>query len=169
MNINEFYILFTIFYILCFLLTIIIIEKTNKKFDKNKKIEVKILKELGKLKQESEKLKQESENLKSDNLQKARLLEMFDTGKYRNKYLKERRKEEPNLLYPDSDEVYKRYYEQKKQINLMAKYIDNIQECPLENCDTDLDCENRCSNDKNLTKECWKMYFEKKIKGDKNE
>ena len=110
------------------------------------------------------KLQKENEELKSDNLEKARILEVFDDRKYRKKYLEERRKEEPNLLYPDGDEIYKRYYEQKKQIDLMAEYISNIQDCPLENCGVDLDCENRCNNDEEVIKQCWKMYFESKSK-----
>lgn len=68
-------------------------------------------------------LKKENEELKSDNLEKGRILEVFDNRKYRKKYLEERRKEEPNLLYPDGDEIYKRYYEQKKQIDLITNYL----------------------------------------------
>ena len=110
------------------------------------------------------KLKKENKELKADSLEKARILEMFDNRKYRKKYLEERRKEEPNLLYPDGDEIYKRYYEQKKQIDLMAEYINNIQDCPLENCGLGLDCENRCANDEEVIKQCWKIYFESKSK-----
>ena len=69
------------------------------------------------------KLQKENEELKSDNLEKERVLEIFDNRKYRKRYLKERRKEEPNLLYPDGDEIYKRYYELKKQIDLMAEEL----------------------------------------------
>ena len=69
------------------------------------------------------KLQKENEELKSDNLEKSRILEVFDDKKYRKKYLEERRKEEPNLLYPDGDEIYKRYYEQKKQIDLLVERI----------------------------------------------
>lgn len=36
--------------------------------------------------------------------------------KYYKKYLKERRAEEPNLLYPDFDEIYQKYFEQKDTI-----------------------------------------------------
>lgn len=72
-----------------------------------------------------EKLKKENEELKSDNLEKERVLEIFDNRKYRKRYLKERRKEEPNLLYPDGDEIYKRYYELKKQIDLTIEYFLN--------------------------------------------
>lgn len=113
---------------------------------------------------ELDRLQKENEELISDNLEKARILEIFDCRKYRKKYLEERRKEEPDLLYPDGDEIYKRYYEQKKQIDLMAEYINNIQDCPLENCGVDLDCENRCANDEEIIKQCWKMYFESKSK-----
>ena len=90
-----------------------------------------------------EKLKKENEELKSDNLEKERLLEIFDNRKYRKRYLKERRKEEPNLLYPDGDEIYKRYYELKKQIDLMAEQLagltiwDNEKEEPLILTDKD--------------------------------
>lgn len=110
------------------------------------------------------KLQKENEELVSDNLEYQRIQDIFDKRTYRKKYLEERRKETTNLLYPDSDEIYKRYYEQKKQIDLMAEYINNIQDCPLENCGVDLDCENRCANDEELKKQCWKMYFESKSK-----
>ena len=89
------------------------------------------------------KLQKENEELKSDNLEKERLLEIFDNRKYRKRYLKERRKEEPNLLYPDGDEIYKRYYELKKQIDLMAEQLagltiwDNEKEEPLILTDKD--------------------------------
>lgn len=45
-------------------------------------------------------------------------LDLFDEREYRKKYLEERRKEEPGLLYPDADEIYKRYYEQKRQLEI---------------------------------------------------
>ena len=77
------------------------------------------------------KLQKENEELKSDNLEKERVLEIFDNRKYRKRYLKERRKEEPNLLYPDGDEIYKRYYELKKQIDLMAEYMFNKNKAQL--------------------------------------
>ena len=113
---------------------------------------------------ELDRLQKENEKLISDNLEYQRIQDIFDKRTYRKKYLEERRKETPNLLYPDGDEIYKRYYEQKKQIDLMAEYINNIQDCSLENCGVDLDCENRCANDEELKKQCWKMYFESKSK-----
>lgn len=82
-----------------------------------------VVREKVKANEEVTKLQKENEELKSDNLEKSRILEVFDDRKYRKKYLEERRKEEPNLLYPDGDEIYKRYYEQKKQIDLLVERI----------------------------------------------
>lgn len=111
-----------------------------------------------------EKLKKENKELKSDNLEKARILEMFDDRKYRKKYLEERRKEEPNLLYPDGDEIYKRYYEQKKQIDLMIKYIDNSNYVDSEECQFQYDFKIKKCIEKGDCKDCIKLYFESKSK-----
>lgn len=54
--------------------------------------------------------------------------------------------------------------EKDKQIDLMAEYINNIQDCPLENCGVNLDCENRCNNDEKTIKQCWIKYFKKLAK-----
>lgn len=64
---------------------------------------------------EVKKLREENEELKADNLEYQRIQDLSDKRTYRKKYLEERRKEEPNLLYPDSDEIYQRYYELKEQ------------------------------------------------------
>ncbi|MGM9881499.1 MAG: hypothetical protein ACI31S_01495 [Bacilli bacterium] len=72
-------------------------------------------------------LKEENEKLKSDNLEYQRTQDIFDERTYRKKYLEERRKEEPNLLYPDSDEIYKRYYKLKEE-NARLKKAHNISE-----------------------------------------
>lgn len=45
------------------------------------------------------------------------LIDIQDKREYHKRYLEERRKEQPNLLYPDYDEIYKRYYEQKELID----------------------------------------------------
>ena len=66
---------------------------------------------------EVKKLRKENEKLKSDNLEYQRIQDISDKRTYRKKYLEERRKEEPNLLYPDSDEIYQRYYELKEENN----------------------------------------------------
>ena len=62
-----------------------------------------------------EKLQKENEELILDNLEYQRMQDIFDKRTYRKKYLEERRKEEPNLLYPDVDEIYRRYYELRKE------------------------------------------------------
>lgn len=49
---------------------------------------------------------------------------MFDIAngrEYRKKYIEERRKEQPNLYYPDFDEIYERYYKQKAEIEQMKE------------------------------------------------
>lgn len=70
----------------------------------------------------------ENEELKSDNLEYQRIQDIFDKRTYRKKYLEERRKEEPNLLYPDTDEIYRRYYELKKENQQLRNEYRNIQQ-----------------------------------------
>ena len=52
----------------------------------------------------------------------------------------------------------------EKIINEMAEYLAIIRDCPNEDKGANLDCENRCSNDDSIYAECWKIYFERKIK-----
>lgn len=66
-------------------------------------------------------LKEENKELISDNLDYQRTLDIFDKRTYRKKYLEERRKEEPNLLYPDADEIYKRYYKLREENKELKK------------------------------------------------
>ena len=54
----------------------------------------------------------------------------------------------------------------EKIINEMAEYLAIIRDCPNEDKGANLDCENRCSNDDSIYAECWKLYFENKIKED---
>ena len=77
---------------------------------------------------EVEKLQKENEELKSDNLEYQRIQDIFDKRTYRKKYLEERGKEEPNLLYPDTDEIYRRYYELKKENQQLRNEYRNIQQ-----------------------------------------
>lgn len=70
---------------------------------------------------EVKKLREENEKLKADNLEYQRIQDLSDKRTYRKKYLEERRKEEPNLLYPDSDEIYQRYYELKEENNKLKE------------------------------------------------
>lgn len=64
----------------------------------------------------------ENESLKEYNMEYRRILDLADDRIYRKKYLEERRKEQPNLLYPDSDEIYQRYYELKQENELKNDY-----------------------------------------------
>ena len=52
-----------------------------------------------------------------------------------------------------------------KMIDEMAKSFTETETCPNEKFEADLDCENRCSIDDELIKECWKQYFEEKVEG----
>lgn len=73
---------------------------------------------------ELKKQKKQIKELKQDNKEYQMILDIWDQREYRKRYLKERRKEEPNLLYPDADEIYKRYYEEKEKNEKL--YLDNI-------------------------------------------
>lgn len=64
---------------------------------------------------ENQKLKSENEELREEDLMSQRALDIFDKRPFREKYLKERRAEQPNLLYPDADEIYERYYKLKEE------------------------------------------------------
>lgn len=76
---------------------------------------------------ELERLQKENKKLILDNLEYRRIQNIFDERTYRKKYLEERRKEEPNLLYPDADEIYKRYYELKRENEKLKRLHINIQ------------------------------------------
>lgn len=62
-----------------------------------------------------------------------RTLDIFDNREYRKRYLEEERAKRPKLLYPDADEIYKRYFEQKaeiekkdRQLEIKDKYLELI-------------------------------------------
>lgn len=70
-------------------------------------------------------LEEKNKELISDNLEYQRTLDIFDKRTYRKKYLEERRNEEPNLLYPDADEIYKRYYKLREENTSKQKAYDD--------------------------------------------
>lgn len=84
--------------------------------------------------------------------------------KLRNRVKEVKKLTKYSLYKKEFSRLNKVIKEKDKQIDLMVEYINNIQDCPLENCGADLDCENRCDNNEELTKQCWKMYFESKSK-----
>ena len=81
----------------------------------------------------NKKLQKENEELKEYNMTYERILGLADNRIYRKKYLEERRKEQPNLLYPDSDEIYRRYYELKEENEHLHKEINRRIKLKIEN------------------------------------
>lgn len=73
-------------------------------------------------------IRDKTEELIQDNLEYQRILDTLDERVYRKKYLEERRAEEENLLYPDADEVYERYFKQKEKIQDLEKEIKKLLE-----------------------------------------
>ena len=78
-------------------------------------------------------LLKENEELKEYNMTYERILGLADNRIYRKKYLEERRKEQPNLLYPDSDEIYRRYYELKEENEHLHREINRRIKLKIEN------------------------------------
>lgn len=83
------------------------------------------------------------------------LRDMACNRKYHKKYLEERRKKEPNLLYPDADEIYERYYEQKAEIQLKDKVINEMVKY-ISGLDIEEDI---CNNTGKDLSECDSMNF----------
>lgn len=69
----------------------------------------------------------EIEELKEDNNALEMMIDTANAREYRKKYIEERRKEQPNLYYPDFDEIYERYYKQKKEIEELSIIKNTIQ------------------------------------------
>lgn len=61
--------------------------------------------------------------------------------------------------YNNYRDVLNEVYDRDNIIREMAKYISQFRDCPLENEDTDLDCETKCTN---TDIDCWIQYFYKK-------
>lgn len=97
------------------------IEHLIKEYKELKEIEQIHRQENGELRKQVKQLEEENKELISDNLDYQRTLDIFDKRTYRKKYLEERRKEVPNLLYPDADEIYKRYYELREENKELKK------------------------------------------------
>lgn len=92
----------------------------------------KLFEAIMKIADERDRLKKENKKLISDNLEYQRTQDIFDKRTYRKKYLEERRKETPNLLYPDADEIYQRYYELKKENEKLSYIISEIEQYTLD-------------------------------------
>ena len=119
-----------------------------------------------------------------------KILDIYDERKYRRQYLEEERAKRKNLLYPDSDEIYQKYFEQKteierlKSMELKAKggvvsitlegLINLENEIKKKDKQIDLMAEELVkahewfySEFDNYTKEDFIKYFEKKSEEDK--
>ena len=81
----------------------------------------------------TKKIQKKNEKLKENNMEYKRILDLADNRIYRKKYLEERRKEQPNLLYPDSDEIYRRYYELKEENEHLHREINRRIKLKIEN------------------------------------
>ena len=81
---------------------------------------------------EIERLNNIINELKEEVCEYEQLIDIQDKREYHKRYLEERRKEQPNLLYPDYDEIYKRYYAQKDIINKAIEYAENNDEVRKE-------------------------------------
>lgn len=57
----------------------------------------------------------------SENKDYERILDVMDERKYRKLYLKQEREKRPKLLYPDADEIYMRYFNQKEFIETLKQ------------------------------------------------
>lgn len=104
-------------------------EKT-KRCDKHKCME---LQAIERVLLDYKRVLKENEELKEYNMTYKRILDLADNRIYRKKYLEERRKEQPNLLYPDSDEIYRRYYELKEENEHLHREINRRIKLKIEN------------------------------------
>lgn len=71
-------------------------------------------------------------------------------------------KEEFKAVDNECSRLEQKEVELEKAIDLMAKLISNIIDCPLESEGEDLDCEKMCGL--RTEEECWKQYFKNKAK-----
>ena len=67
-----------------------------------------------------------------------------------------------SLYKKEFSRLNKQLQNKDKIIDLTAEYISNITDCPFESEGKYLDCEKMC--DVRTDKECWKQYFENKVK-----
>ena len=92
---------------------------------------------------------EENDKLKEEIKEYERIIDIWDERQYRKRYLEERRKEQPNLLYPDSDEIYANYYDLKYKVNKLEKSLCEHDEiiARLEEENTRLEIENQSYRD----------------------
>ena len=82
--------------------------------------------------------------------------------KLRNRVKDVKKLQKYSLYKQEFSRLNKQLQNKEKIIDLMAEYISNITDCPFESEGKYLDCEKMC--DVRTDKECWKQYFENKVK-----
>ena len=73
-------------------------------------------------------LKEELEELRADNYAYHQLMKMENEREYRSKFLKEFQEEFGKNVFPDYDEIYKRYDKLKKENKQLKKLCDKYEE-----------------------------------------
>ena len=71
-------------------------------------------------------LQRKNKELKENLKDWSRIFDTFSKREYAHRYLEERRKEIPNLLAPDSDEIYREYYKLRDRIDKAEECIKNF-------------------------------------------
>ena len=134
----------------------------NKKYCFGKSDLEAIEKVLNMLKENSAEIHQKNTELAEKNaeIEKYKKLLADNLAKCVNDHIKAKHKADTDLEYLNIG--WQLELEKKdKMIDLMAEEMKKRATCPLDDYNYDLDCENKCNNN---TKECWKQYFERKVK-----
>lgn len=84
------------------------------------------------LKKKITNLQEENKELREDNFAYHQLMKMQNKREYRSKFLKDFQKEHGKNVFPDYDEIYKRYDNYKTRNKLAIEYIN-------KNYDTDIE------------------------------
>ena len=82
--------------------------------------------------------------------------------KLRNRVKEIKKLQKYSLYKEEFSRLNQQLQSKDKIIDLMEEYISNIADCPFESEGKYLDCEKMC--DVRTDKECWKQYFENKVK-----
>ena len=117
---------------------------------------------LNMLKENSAEIHQKNTELAEKNaeIEKYKKLLADNLAKCVNDHIKAKHKADTDLEYLNIG--WQLELEKKdKMIDLMAEEMKKRATCPLDDYNYDLDCENKFNNN---TKECWKQYFERKVK-----
>ena len=72
------------------------------------------------------KIKELEQKLLEKEEQITEYINMLWQREWASKYNEMRRKEQPGLLFPDSDEVYEKYFEQKERIAILENKLEEI-------------------------------------------